>query len=79
MDFVLAETARAQRGNITHKNALHTALRIERSMLEKKCFDLFAPNNKTIKKVFDCLNVDTERHVQTLLDEMKKNKFSFED
>jgi len=79
MDFVLAETEKAQLGAVSHKSALHAALRIERSMLEKKCFDLFEPNNKTIKKVFDCLNADTEKHVQTLVEEMKKNKFSFEE
>lgn len=79
MSFVLEEIQKAQDGKITHKEALHTALRIERSMLEKKCFDLFMPTSETLKNVFLKLNSETERHVAALLEEMKKNKFKFEE
>ena len=79
MDYVLTETQKAQQEKLTHHSALLTALRIEQSMLEKKCFDLFTPTNETVKAVFDRLNRDTQQHVEALLREMKKNKFSFEE
>ncbi|NTU67160.1 MAG: hypothetical protein HGB08_04540 [Candidatus Moranbacteria bacterium] len=78
MDFVMEEIKKAQKGNISHSEALRTALRIERSMLEKKCFDIFIPANVTIKKMLDRLNGDTERHVAMLLNEMKKSKLTLE-
>lgn len=76
MDFVLQETEKAQQGEISHEDALRTALRIERSVLEKKCFEMFSPSSEKIKAVFQRLNKDSERHVEVLLEEMKKNKFT---
>ena len=79
MDFVLSEISFVQQKEITHHDALLIALRIEQSMLEKKCFDMFLPTKETLKEVFFRLNRDTERHVEALQKEMKKNKFSFKD
>ncbi|HCU71157.1 MAG TPA: hypothetical protein DIC35_05415 [Candidatus Moranbacteria bacterium] len=79
MNFVLEEIRKTKKEKITHKEALHTALRIERSMLEKKCFDMFTPTNQTVKNILLRLNSETEHHVEILLAEMKKNKFTFED
>jgi hypothetical protein len=79
MDFVLEEIEKAQQGDINHKKALRTALRIERSILEKKCLEMFTPKSDKIKKVFCKLNNDTERHVAVLLKEMKKSKLAFDD
>lgn len=78
MDFVLEEIEKAKKGKVSHGEALRTALRIERSMLERKCFDMFIPANVTIRKMLDRLNGDTERHVAMLLGEMKKNKLTLE-
>jgi hypothetical protein len=77
MDYVLQEIKRATTSDITHSYALQTALRIEQSLLEKKCFEFFKPANLTVQEVFRKLNDDTEQHVRLLLDEMKKNKFNF--
>lgn len=79
MSFVLEEIKKTKREEITHQDALHTALRIERSMLEKKCFDIFTPTNETIKKIFLKLNAETEHHIQVLLAEMRENNFTFEE
>jgi hypothetical protein len=76
MDFVLEEIERTRIENITHRDALLTALRIEQSMLEKKCFDMFMPTSVTVKELLFKINRETERHVQVLLDEVKRNKFS---
>lgn len=78
MNYVLKEIKRATEEKITHIEALRTALRIERSMLEKKCFDMFIPTNKTVKNILTRLNDETEQHVEILMKEMKKNKFTFE-
>lgn len=78
MNFVLEEIQKAEKGKITHHEALHTALRIERSMLEKKCFEIFIPTDKKVKDILIKLNKETEQHVKALLEEMRKNKFVFE-
>lgn len=75
MDFVLEETEKARKTEVTHQDALRSALRIERSLLEKKCFNLFTPSGGTLQAVFSELNEESERHVKILLGEMKKNKF----
>ncbi|MFA5961253.1 MAG: hypothetical protein WC848_01050 [Parcubacteria group bacterium] len=72
MDFVLAEIERAQNNAVSHFDALNTALRIERSMLEKKCFDIFAPTNITLKELFEKLNTETEQHTKVLTEELKR-------
>lgn len=74
MDFVLEEIQRAQNSEVAHVDALRTALRVERSLLEKKCFDVFMPTNKTVKEVFQQMNDETEQHVERLMQEMKKQK-----
>ena len=79
MNFVLDEIEKTKKSNITHKDALHTALRIERSMIEKRCFDMFTSTNKNVHSIFLKLNNETERHIEILLAEMKKNKFTFKD
>lgn len=76
MEFVLGEIKNAEQQEIAHKDALLTALRIEQSMLERKCFDMFMPTKETVKEIFFKLNRETERHVEALQQEMKKNKFS---
>jgi hypothetical protein len=76
MDFVLEQTQKAQQENLSHADAILTALRIERSMLEKKYFDFFTPSNKTVHQIFSRLNKETEKHIQILLKEAKKNKIA---
>ncbi|HAV11704.1 MAG TPA: hypothetical protein DCX32_04175 [Candidatus Moranbacteria bacterium] len=78
MDFVLEEIHKAHNYEVSHREALCTALRIERSMLEKKCFDIFTPSSETVKNVLCRLNNETERHIEILLQEMKRNKFALE-
>ncbi|EKE20432.1 MAG: hypothetical protein ACD_7C00581G0003 [uncultured bacterium] len=77
MGFVLKEIKKTQQEKVTHHEALLTALRIERSMLEKKCFEIFIPINKRVEDMLCKLNSETERHVEILTEEMKKNKFVF--
>ncbi|HAS00202.1 MAG: hypothetical protein US57_C0007G0018 [Candidatus Moranbacteria bacterium GW2011_GWC2_37_73] len=77
--FVLEETTKAQQKNISHREALKTALRIEQSMLEKKCFEIFKPTNKKLKDVFCKMNKETERHVEMLHEEMKRANLTFND
>ena len=72
MDFVLAEIQRAEKNDIAHLDALNTALRVERSILEKKCFELFIPTNITIQDVFQKMNRETEQHIKTLVQELQK-------
>lgn len=79
MDFVLEETKKAQQNEISHHDALLTALRIERSILEKKCFNMFSPTDDKVKNVLNKINHETERHVKILTKEMKLNNFPFKD
>ncbi len=79
MNFILDEIKKTQKNSITHKEALHTALRIEQSMIEKRCFEMFSSPSKSVHNIFLKLNKETECHIETLLAEMKKNKFTFKD
>ena len=71
-DFVLESVEKAQKGEFTHAEALESALRIEQSFLEKKCFDIFIPNNKKVQEVLKKLNKETEEHIKRLQVEYKK-------
>jgi rubrerythrin len=72
--FVEEKIEEAKKNKMTHVEAINTALRIEQSMLEKKCFDMFMPTSITVKKVLERLNKDTERHANQLRKELKKIK-----
>jgi hypothetical protein len=72
-NFILEETRKARDGKVTHEQALAIALRIEQSMLEKKCFDIFTPTEENVREFFIKLNKDAEKHVMILLKEAKKN------
>lgn len=76
MDFVLEETRRAEseKETLSHHDALHTALRIERSMLEKKCFDILTPANTTVQALLQKLNDETEQHIEMLTEEIERNQ-----
>lgn len=72
--FIEEKIEEAKKKKVTHAGAIHNALRIEQSMLEKKCFDMFIPTNITIKRVMQKLNQGTEQHVNRLRRELKKLK-----
>lgn len=71
-DFVAEQIKVAKNGKITHREAIEIALRIEQSMLEKKCFEIFIPSKESLKKVLKNLNKETEKHVEVLRKELKK-------
>lgn len=70
--FVSGEIERTKNTDITNIEAMNTALRVEQSMLEKKCFDIFSPTNITLKETLEKLNKDTNRHEMVLRKELKK-------
>ena len=72
MDFVIKENQRAQTKKTLHRNAILTALRIERSMLEEKYFEIFTPEASAIKRLFQKLTKETERHIDILEKELIK-------
>ena len=72
--YVEEKIEEAKRKKLTHAEAVNSALRIEQSMLERKCFDIFIPTNITVKKVIEKLNKDTQRHADQLRKELKKLK-----
>lgn len=71
-DFVTEKTIEAGNNCPTHAKALETALRVEQSMLEKKCFEVFIPTSDSLQKVLKRLNQETERHVARLRQELEK-------
>ncbi|MFA6047469.1 MAG: hypothetical protein WCV59_01460 [Parcubacteria group bacterium] len=72
--YVEEKIEEAKKAKLSHADAINIALRIEQSMLEKKCFDMFIPTNITVKKVMERLNKDTELHANQLRKELKKIK-----
>ncbi len=73
-DFVSEKTIEAENNTPTHIEAINTALRVEQSMLEKKCFEIFIPNDASIQAVLKKLNTDTEKHILYLRQELKTQK-----
>lgn len=73
MDFILKEIKRAETKKVSHVDALQSAIRIERSMLEKKCFDIFTPTDKAIEEIFCKLNDETEKHLKMIEEELRKS------
>lgn len=73
-DFVEKQIEDIEHKILSPVDAFNIALRVEQSILEKKCFEMFIPTNITIKKVLERLNKDTDRHARLLRAELKKLK-----
>ena len=71
-DFVKKSIQQAKKEKSIHFEALKIALRVEQSFLEKKCFEIFIPNHKTVKKVLQKLNQETQEHIERLQKELEK-------
>lgn len=71
-DFLQEKLQEAGEKSISHADALGNALRIEQSILEKKCFEFFLPNDKELKTVMENINRETESHVSKLRDELAR-------
>lgn len=71
-DFVQESLNRAKKYKLSQREALETALRIEQSFLEKKCFEIFIPSHQKVKKVLEKLNQETEEHVERLRNQLVK-------
>lgn len=72
MNFVKGEIAKAESGKISPVDALNTALRIEQSILEKKCFDFFQSSDKTLNEVMGELGGETQKHLKMLQNQIVK-------
>lgn len=72
VEFVKDEIKKTKSSNISHFDAINTALRIERSILEKKYFAFFNPKNQEMKEMMKKLNKEVKRHIQMLQQEMAK-------
>lgn len=72
-DFVQKSVKEAEEEELSHIEALKVALRVEQSFLEKKSFEIFAPNQKTVKEVLQKLNLETEVHIKKLQEELARS------
>lgn len=71
-DFVQGSIKEAKEEKLSHTKAVETALRIEQSFLERKCFEIFIPNHVAVKEVMQKLNEETEGHIERLQEEVRK-------
>jgi bacterioferritin (cytochrome b1) len=71
-DFVQKSVEKAKKNKLSQTEAFETALRIEQSFLEKKCFEIFIPSDQKVKEVLEKLNQETEEHVERLKLELDK-------
>lgn len=71
--FIDEEIAKAKKKRVFSDDAFEVALRLEQSMIENKCFEIFSPKNKEIASVMRRLNRDTNKHSRLLLSRIKKN------
>lgn len=73
-EFIDEQIKIARKKKLSHLEALSISLRIEQSLLEKKCFEIFIPTNQKMKEVMEKLNKDTQRHEKLLRKELEKQK-----
>ena len=69
--FIDLELERAKNEIISLEEAVETALRIEQSMIEDKCFHIFRPETEEVGSIFRRLNDDTGNHVERLKKEFE--------
>lgn len=65
-DFIAKKISDAQGSTITSQEAIETAMSLEQSMIEKKCFDIFTSEESEIINSFEKLNIETEAHFKLL-------------
>lgn len=65
-NFINKQLKKSSLDKISLEEALAVALRIEQSILENKCFEIFEPMLDEIKLSFARLNYETARHVKKL-------------
>ena len=65
-DFIDKNITKAQSERITQQDAIQTAMSLEQSMIEKKCFDIFSSDETEIINSFEKLNKETEAHFKLL-------------
>lgn len=73
-DFVDEQIKKARMRKVSHLEALNISLRIEQSLLEKKCFEIFIPTDKKIRSVAERLNKDTKEHERLLRKELEREE-----
>jgi hypothetical protein len=71
-DFLDEEIRKVKKQKLTQGEALETALRVERSVVENISFEIWQPKEKDVLRIFKRLNKETEGHIKTLMGEMKK-------
>lgn len=73
-NFIDKQLNKSSLDKISLEEALEVALRIEQSVLENKCFEVFEPKLDEIKLSFARLNSETAKHVKKLRSFLKKLK-----
>jgi hypothetical protein len=72
--FIDEEIKKANQKKIFSNDAFESALRLEQSMIENKCFEIFSPKYKEIASIMKRLNRDTTKHSKLLLKKLKKSE-----
>jgi hypothetical protein len=65
-EFINQQIADAKESKISAQQAIAVAMRLELSMIERKCFDLFSTAETEIIVVLERLNKETESHFKQL-------------
>lgn len=73
-DFIGQQIKEVKKKKLTHIQALNIALRVERSIVENKNFELFAPNDTTVKDMLKRINKETSHHIKVLMKELGKQE-----
>jgi hypothetical protein len=58
--------------NFSHERALKTALEMEKSLVEKRYFELFRVEDEELKKIVDKLEKETKQHIAKMEQELAK-------
>ena len=74
-DYLEDKLAQAKDENLSHKDALSTALDIETGMFERGYFEVFEGDDPELRKVLNQLATETERHTGSLRNALAKKRW----
>ena len=76
INYLNNELAKTEAGNITLIQALSTARDIEKSMIERRCFEVFKGDPAELKTVLEEMTLETKRHIEKIEIAWQENRVS---
>jgi hypothetical protein len=73
LTWVIFQTGRAEKGELTQDEAVAVAMEVESTIIENKCFEVFEKDPPEFRKVLRLLSSSTENHWTTVRKAWKRS------